>query len=234
VADSAASSLIVLLPILAAMAAVVDWIGVGARRPGLEYIGKPLTMVILIAWLVIGAGVPASLSVPTSLFLAALCFSLLGDILLMLPAGRFLLGLVLFLVAHLGYIAAFTWKRARPSASEVLLAAAVGVLLALLLPRIRAGLRRSGHPTYLLPVGAYAVVLGGMLWSAVAVLLHDSWLAAGAIWVALGGASFFASDVSLVWDRFVTPLPGRRITTHILYHLAQLALTGGVLTALSE
>jgi uncharacterized membrane protein YhhN len=190
-------------------------------------------MVFLIAWLVLGAGASACRSIPVWLFLAALTFSLLGDILLMLPSGRFLAGLVLFLMAHLGYIAAFTWDRGRLAAAEWLLAAAVGMLLALLLPRIRAGLRRSGHPTYLLPVAVYAVALGGMLWSAAAALLHDSWLAAGAGWIALGGACFFASDVSLVWDRFVTPLPGRRVTTHVLYHLAQFALTGGVLAALA-
>jgi len=75
-------------------------------------------------------------------------------------------------------------------------------------------------------------VLGGMLWASVGALLRSSWLAAGAAWIAFGGVTFFASDVSLVWDRFVAPLPGRRVTTHVLYHIAQLALAGGVLAAL--
>jgi len=228
-AGSFVAMMLAVLPALAIVAAVIDWIGVGTRRPWLEYTGKPLTMAFLIAWLILGAGTSVAFSLPTVLVLAALCFSLLGDILLMLPSGQFLTGLVLFLLAHLGYIAAFSWHRGRLSVTEWLVAAGIAVLLTLLLPPISAGLRRSGHPIYLAPVAIYSIVLGGMLWASLATLLHASWLAAGAAWIAFGGAAFFASDLSLVWDRFVTPLAGRRVTTHILYHIAQLALTGGVL-----
>ena len=223
---------LLVFPALAMLAAVIDWIGVGARRPWLEYFGKPLTVVLLIAWLILGAGAGTAFALPTLLFLAALVFSLAGDILLMLPAGRFLAGLVLFLLAHLSYIASFSWNRGHLAPSEWLVAAGIAVLLALLLPPVRAGLRRSGRPGLVVPVAVYAAVLGVMLWTSVGVPLHSSWLAEGAAWIAFGGAAFFASDVSLVWDRFVAPLPGRRVTTHVLYHLAQLALTGGVLTAL--
>jgi uncharacterized membrane protein YhhN len=221
------------LPVLAVVAAVIDWIGVGTRRPWLEYVGKPLTVVFLIAWLAAGAGLRVTLAIPTALVLAALCFSLLGDILLMLPSGKFLVGLVLFLIAHVCYVAAFTWHRGRLSGGEWLAAACIAILLALLLPSVHSGLRRSERPGLVLPVAVYAVVLGSMLWSALVVPLHGSWLAPGAVWIALGGVAFFASDLSLVWDRFVAPLPGRRVTTHVLYHLAQLALTGGVLAALA-
>jgi len=220
------------LPALAIVAAVIDWIGVGTRRLWFEYIGKPLTMAFLITWLILGAGPSVAFSLPTVLVLAALFLSLLGDILLMLPSGQFLTGLVLFLLAHLGYLAALAWDRGHLSVTEWLAAAGIAVLLTVLLPPIRAGLRRSGHPSYLAPVAIYSIVLGGMLWASLSTLLHASWLTAGAAWIAFGGAAFFASDLSLVWDRFVSPLPGRRVTTHILYHLAQLALTGGVLAGL--
>jgi uncharacterized membrane protein YhhN len=224
--------MLVVLPALAVLAAIVDWIGVGARRPWLEYFGKPLTMVFLIAWLIFGAVAGVAVSIPTVWFLAALFFSLAGDILLMLPSGRFVLGLVLFLVAHLCYIVAFSWDRGRLAPGEWLVAAGIAILLALLLPPVRAGIRRSGHPNLVIPVAVYALVLGAMLWSSVGTLLHPSWLAAGAAWIAFGGLAFFASDVSLVWDRFVAPLPGRRVATHVLYHVAQFALTFGVLAAL--
>jgi uncharacterized membrane protein YhhN len=219
-AGSTAAMMLVVLPALAVLAAVIDWIGVGARRPWLEYVGKPLTMVFLIAWLIFGAGAGTAFSIPTVLALAALLFSLAGDVLLMLPSGSF--------------IAAFTWDRGRLSPGEWLVAAGIAILLALLLPPVRAGLRRSGRPKLVIPVAIYAAVLGGMLWASVGTLLHPSWLVAGAAWIAFGGLAFFASDVSLVWNRFVAPLPGRRVTTHILYHIAQLALTGGVLAALQS
>jgi uncharacterized membrane protein YhhN len=230
--ESAVRMMLVVLPALALLAAIIDWIGVGARRPWLEYVGKPLTMVFLISWLMLGAGAGNPFGVPTVLVLAALLFSLAGDILLMLPSGSFSAGLVLFLLAHLSFIAAFGWDRGRLAPGEWLVAAGIATLLALLLPPVRAGLRRSGRPNLVIPVAIYAVVLGAMLWSSVGTLLHPSWLAAGAVWIAFGGLAFFASDVSLVWDRFVAPLPGRRVTTHVLYHVAQLALTYGVLAAL--
>lgn len=222
----------VMLPALAALTAVIDWIGVGARRPWLEYIGKPLTIVLLIAWLIMGAGAEITFTIPAAFVLAALLFSLAGDILLMLPSGRFASGLVLFLLAHLSYIVAFSWGRGRLAPGEWIVGAGIAILLALLLPTVRAGLRRSGHPGLVIPVAVYAIVLGVMLWTSIGTLLHASWLAAGAAWIAFGGLAFFASDLSLVWDRYVAPLPGRRVTTHVLYHIAQLALTGGVLAAL--
>lgn len=220
-------------PALAAFSALVDWMGVATRRAPLEYAAKPLTIVFLILWLLFTAGIETGLALPPVLVLAALLLSLGGDILLMLPPTRFLPGLVLFLLAHLSYLIAFSWGRARLTPGEWLLGAVIAFGLALLMPAVRAGLRRSGHPSLVGPVVFYALMLGGMLWASVGTLLHPSWLAAGAAWVALGGLVFFASDVSLVWDRFVAPLPGRRVTTHVLYHIAQLALTGGVVAALT-
>lgn len=221
-------------PAFAALSAVADWIGVSTSRPRVEYVAKPLTILLLIAWLLIGVGMESALALPTLLVLLALLFSLAGDILLMLPAARFLPGLVLFLMAHLSYILAFTWEMPRPAPAEWLLGAAIAFVLACLLPPVRAGLRRSGRPELVGPVAAYALILGAMLWASVGTLLRPSWLAAGASWIALGGLAFFVSDASLVWDRFVAPLPGRRVTTHVLYHVAQLALTGGVVSVASS
>ena len=213
--------------------AVVDWIGVAFRRPWIEYAAKPAAIVFLILWILVSVPSPAAWTLPGALILAALTLSLLGDILLMLPSGRFLAGLSIFLLAHLSYILALNWGRSALVAGEALTAAAVLAVLALLLPPVRAGLRRSGHPGLVAPVVLYAAVLGAMLWSSFGTLLRPSWLAAGAGWIAAGGLAFFASDVSLIIDRFVRPLPGRRVTTHVLYHLAQVALTTGAILSLS-
>jgi uncharacterized membrane protein YhhN len=213
--------------------AIVDWIGVAFRRPAIEYAAKPAAIVSLILWILLAVPSPGAWTPPGAWILAALTLSLIGDILLMLPSGRFLAGLAIFLLAHLGYILAFNWGRSTPNAGEALAAAAILAVLAMLLPPVRAGLRRSGHPGLVTPVVLYAAVLGTMLWSSFGTLLRPSWLAAGAGWIVAGGLAFFASDVSLVIDRFVRPLPGRRITTHILYHLAQVSLTTGAILSLS-
>lgn len=213
--------------------AIIDWIGVALRRAWVEYAAKPAAIVFLILWILLAAPTPSAWTVPGALILAALALSLLGDILLMLPSGRFLAGLVIFLLAHLGYILALNWGRTGFAAGEALAAAAILAMLAVLLPPVRAGLQRSGHPSLVGPVAIYAAVLAGMLWSSIGALLRPSWLTAGAGWIAAGGLAFFASDTSLVIDRFVRPLPGGRVTTHMLYHLAQVCLTFGTILSLT-
>lgn len=216
------------------IAAIIDWFGVALRRPGIEYAAKPATIIFLILWILLAVPSAAAWTLPGAAILAALTLSLIGDILLMLPSGRLLAGLAIFLLAHLSYILAINWGRPALVAGEALAAAGVLALLAVLLPPVRGGLRRSGHPALVTPVALYAAVLAAMLWSSVGTLLRPSWLAAGAGWIAVGGLAFFASDASLVIDRFVRPLPGRRVTTHVLYHTAQLALTAGVILSLSS
>lgn len=219
--------------VASALSAVLDWIGVGTRRARIEYAAKPAAIVFLIVWILLAVLPATAWTLPCVLVLAALALSLLGDILLMLPSAPFLAGLVVFLLAHLAYILAFNWGRGFPGAEEAVVAAGIAIVLVLILPPVRAGLRRAGRAAHIGPVAAYAFILGGMLWSALGTLLRPSWLAPGAPWIALGGLAFFASDVSLVWDRFVGTIPGRRVTTHMLYHAAQLALAGGVIASLS-
>lgn len=71
----------------------------------LHYIGKPLTT-LLILWLALSAQ-PAVDARYRRAVLAGLVLSLIGDVFLMLPGDRFVLGLVAFLLAHVCYIVAF-------------------------------------------------------------------------------------------------------------------------------
>ncbi|MCJ7711354.1 MAG: lysoplasmalogenase, partial [Chloroflexi bacterium] len=94
---------------IAAIAAVIDWIAVwvdGPHSRAVERVAKPLVLLALLG---------ATLAWPTELgdtaavrpwLVAALVASLAGDVLL-LPPGRFIPGLVAFLLAHMAYLVAF-------------------------------------------------------------------------------------------------------------------------------
>ncbi|MBI4763488.1 MAG: lysoplasmalogenase [Deltaproteobacteria bacterium] len=75
----------------------------------LIYVFKPLTMVFIVAVALIG--MKGDRKFYGTFVLLGLLFSLLGDILLMLPSNLFVQGLVSFLIAHLFYILAFSKGR---------------------------------------------------------------------------------------------------------------------------
>lgn len=112
---------------------------------------------------------------------------------------RFLLGLVIFLVAHLFYIGAFTrvdsrwrWARLAPVALWALLA----------LPALA-----RGAGDLRVPVVLYGVVIFVMIWRAAAAAgPKPRWNAGG---LGLMGALLFGiSDTLLGYNRFVAPFPG--------------------------
>jgi uncharacterized membrane protein YhhN len=93
-----------LIPAVLGVFAAADWVAVARRNRPVEYFCKPAVMVALIGaalWLE-----PQSTS-QRGWFVAALVFSLAGDVFLMLPPprDRFVFGLGSFLVAHLFYVA---------------------------------------------------------------------------------------------------------------------------------
>ena len=79
--------------------AALDWLAVSRSIRALEYVAKPATLLALLVYAAFGHASPW--------LVAALAFSLLGDVFLMLPADLFLAGLAAFLIAHLAYVGAF-------------------------------------------------------------------------------------------------------------------------------
>lgn len=98
--------LVISLTLLAAISAALH-IRAEYRGPRRNvYLFKPLTMIFII--LIALRGRHQTSLVYQYLIVAGLLCSLVGDIFLMLPADRFVPGLLSFLIAHLFYIAAFT------------------------------------------------------------------------------------------------------------------------------
>jgi len=143
--------------------------------------------------------------------------SLAGDILLMLPAGLFVPGLVAFLVAHLCYITALAGDgaglRAPRAPAFPVFALAIAILL-FLWPSL--GAMR-------VPVTAYVCVIATMAWQAIA-----RWRvrgSTGAMWAAVGAVFFLISDASLATRRFVAPFTGATLVVMLTYYVAQWGLT---------
>ena len=180
--------------------AVLDWLAVSRGIRPLEYVAKPATLLALLVYAASGH--------PSPWLVAALAFSLLGDVFLMLPADLFLAGLGAFLVAHLAYIGAF----AAPVVPRLVwLAVMIGVLSPVAVRILRAvpdrGLRA--------PVALYSLAIALMVASAVA----------SASSVAIAGAVLFlVSDMLIAWNRFVSPKSWAPLAIIVTYHLGQLGL----------
>jgi uncharacterized membrane protein YhhN len=192
-------------------------LGMPAPADLLWYTVKPLFLVAMIA-------IAARASRPIStryrlLIVVGLAFSLAGDILLMLPQDRFVLGLAAFLVAHCCYIVAFarTGGGGRAPVAALLVAAYAIAMLAFLWSSL--GDLRT-------PVSAYVAVIGTMAWQAIARWRHVR--STDAARAAAGAVIFMASDTALAIERFRGEFPGSFVTVIGTYWVAQYLIARSV------
>lgn len=186
----------------------------------LHWLCKPLATLWLIAW-VVQMAVPPARRHYRGWVLAGLCLSLLGDVLLMLPQGLFVPGLVAFLLAHLCYIVAFV-AGARGGAlltGGVVAAVLGGGNLLALWPHL--------PPPMQVPVTAYVLVIAGMAALALAAALGAGSSPASRR-AAAGALLFVASDSWLAWDRFAGPLPLAIVGVLVTYWAAQWLIAASV------
>jgi len=209
---------------VAAVLAVVDWVGVVRGDQRLRWVGKPGVMVALIVAAVLTDGAPSAVK---AWFVVALALSLVGDVALLLPAQWFLAGLVAFLLAHLAYVAGMVQLDLHPPWGAVIVLVAVAIVGRRILRAVRAE-----EPPLLGPVTVYLVVI-----SAMAIV---AW-ATGQPWLIVAAMLFFASDATLGWHRFVTPAPAdpadpatasvlAPLAVMITYHAAQACFVAFLLT----
>ena len=181
----------------------------------LHRVFKPLVMVFAIFFIAINEHPTVTTGTFRSTFIAALTFSLAGDVLLMFP-GYFIPGLVAFLLAHLCYIALFRqgvpWF---PSRRALLATLAIGAAVYALL---WSGL----NPVLKIAVAAYVVAIALMAAQALgrATVLRDP----AATGVAVGAGFFMLSDSLLAVNKFVSPLPMAQVWVLTTYCLAQILL----------
>lgn len=208
------------------MIAALDWAAVYRRYKPLEYIAKPGTMLVLIAWLWLGTNFEAGMM----WFATGLLFCLAGDIFLMLPREQFIAGLLAFLIGHILYILGFNQSLPPLTLAALLVLVIIAFPAVQIFRRIRAGLMVSGRGRLVGPVLLYSLVISLMLASALFTLVRpdEIWRPGPALLATFGALLFFLSDTLLAWNKFVQPLPGGRALVHMTYHLGQYALITGV------
>lgn len=195
--------------------AVADWVAVALEHRRVEYVLKPLVMVLLIgAVLAMGDPVP---EVARWWVLAALLASLAGDVFLMLE-DHFIPGLSSFLVAHLLYIGAFV-AMGLESMPFVVGAALVAVLIRAVGVKVIVGASETDR-SFGIAVSAYVAVISLMVAFAIGTA---RW------WVIVGALLFYVSDALIGWSRFVQAFPHQRVAIMATYHLGQIGLVLGLL-----
>jgi uncharacterized membrane protein YhhN len=212
--------------VLAAMAAIVGGtFGVPGLVDGwhvLHWVAKPLAT-LLILWTAWYAQ-PAVSVVYRRWISIGMLFSLVGDILLMLPVDAFVAGLVAFLLGHLCFIRALVDDTRFAARLLALLGCLAYGLLNLwaLWPTLPGALH--------LPVVVYVVVLTSMGGQAVArAWVHGGdGLAGPAQWAAAGALLFMLSDTLLAWNRFRLALPLSSLWVLATYYAALWCLARSV------
>jgi uncharacterized membrane protein YhhN len=223
------------------LSAAADWVAVARKDKRLEYVTKPLTIVLLIAFVarlmavdarcedVVSrlAACPSGAHIPSrdgGFVIAALVFSLAGDVFLMLARKLFVAGLTSFLAAQVCYIIAF-----QPSAgaNEPLVLVTLLLLLvvgAIFYSQIRTGLVRKGMGRLVPPVLVYIIVISQMVASAVANNVEPDVPRQQALVGTAGALLFYTSDALIAWTRFVKEISWAPVAIHVTYHLAQMGL----------
>lgn len=185
----------------AGVVAALNWLSRLRHDRFLELVTKPTVMGLLIAALIWAE--PTDTASATWV-LAALCFSLAGDVFLMF--NRFVYGLAAFLVAHIAYIGAFSGHLSSDADAFV---GAIGVV-------IISGVYVWQVVPYTgrlkLPVLAYVAVIAVMVSMAGATKIPI---------VAASALAFFLSDALIGWTRFRDPVAWAPVTIMVTYHLAQ-------------
>lgn len=194
------------LMMLALIAAALYICALASDKTLLALLAKPIPVLALIAWLRSAPATPYRRRITLGL-----AFSILGDILLAIPADLFVFGLVAFLCAHLAYLRAYCGQTLRPALATLLFSALTGITLF-------GVLANHGLGSLLIPVAFYALAISTMLWRA---------LACGGL-AALGAGLFVFSDSLIGIDRFVSPSAAAPYLIILTYWLGQWAIASSV------
>ena len=200
------------LMILALTAAALYLYALASDNTLLALMTKPIPVLALIAWL---RSTPVS---PYRTWISiGLAFSVLGDILLAIPADLFVFGLAAFLCAHLAYLRGYCGITLRPALPALIFSAITGIALL-------GVLASHGLGPLLIPVALYALAISAMLWRALARLGQPGLPSTSTRLAAVGAALFVLSDSLIGINRFVAPFEAAPLAIMLSYWLGQWAI----------
>lgn len=176
------------------------------------YFFKPVSTLLVIGVALLSFLTPNVQPAYTLWITLGLVLSLGGDVALMFESGKaFLIGLVLFLLAHVVYAIAFTLPNSFHAAdlitAAVLLVVSVPIYLYL----------KPGLGDMKGPVIFYIVVIGFMVNRAVSTFFGDSFSTSQAWLISLGAVLFWLSDLVLAVNRFRYPFEANRLSLFLYY-----------------
>ncbi len=212
-----------LLLVLALILAILDWAAVGRGSRRIEFFAKPAALSVLFVWLVVSGG----LRLPMLWFSVGLLFCIAGDVALMLPEAKFVLGLGAFLTGHILYIIGFNSSGLMFNLPVLILAVLILYINILLYPRLAKGCNARGQSNMRLPVLLYSMVISLMLLSALSTLIRPDWLLVSSAMVSFGAIFFFLSDTMIACNRFMGSDQDPRVFNMIAYHLGQFGIILG-------
>lgn len=199
------------IPFLAVTVTLLIWAEFKAARRYV-YLFKPYSTLLLIIVALLSLGTPGA-QLPFTLWVTAgLILSLGGDVALMFESNRaFLIGLVLFLLAHIVYATGFTlYNGFQPQdliTAAMLLVVAVGIFLYL-----RPGLGKMQGPVIL-----YILVICFMVNRAASAFFGEAFTPTQARLLTGGAVLFWLSDLVLAINRFRHPFALNRLGLYLYY-----------------
>lgn len=185
---------------------------------GQVYVLKPLSTLLVIAVALLSLLTPTAQPVFTWWIAFGLVLSLGGDVALMFESDRaFLIGLVLFLLAHVVYSIAFTVPNGFHTADIITGAVLLGVGVAIYL-YLRPGLGSMKGPVIL-----YTLIICFMVNRAISTFFGDAFTTTQAWLMSIGAVFFMLSDIVLAIDRFRRPIEAHHLSL-FAYYLGQLLI----------
>ncbi len=208
----------ILLSLLALVSAILTIYFDLAESQTTLYLFKPLTTILILMVAVVTRQPPSARY--KQAIIAGLIFSLVGDVVFIIPEDLFLFGLVSFLIAHLFYIKAFVsvggFYRSLLGALPFLFS---GIILAIILWPDLGDMRA--------PALIYMVIILVMAWQAL-----GQWRQSGetrALLAFVGAILFVISDLALAVNKFANPIDMAALVVLGTYYPGQwlIALSAG-------